>query len=329
MKIQKGFNPSEIIFSATTACNLKCAHCFVHRDAYKLQLENCINFLESCKNYCDSDKNEKSIQIEKIGFSGGEPFLYPEFLSKLIKYAVEMDFMFDRLMTNGCWWKSQEDLQEKLNLIYDAGFDGKIGLSWDAFHNQDFNQLLIFIREVHKIFGNETIEIQSVIKADDSFEEKINKLAEELNCTITKNISKKNGKGIFLLQNDSIYLPIYREPQTFQWDSEEAWNSKKWFKDDYCQGPGNVLFVHADGNIAPCCGFANEEKELFIGNINQSFEEILLNAENNPMVQNCYNVGLGKIRKSKNVKKLLKLNDLKKTDDLCTFCQFLCKKTNR
>lgn len=326
MKIQKGFKPTEIIFAATSACNLKCQHCFVSQNPNKLNIESAVNFIADCKNYCDSEKNITGLQIEKIGFSGGEPFLYLDFLCSLIKAAVEKDFMFDRLMTNGVWWNSEEDLNAKLNAIYEAGFDGKIGLSWDIFHNQDFSKIITFISAVHKIFGANAVEIQSVIKNNDNFEELIYRLANQLKCSVEKNINKKTGKGIYLLQNDSVYLPIYREPQTFQCTEKDAWQAKKWFKDDYCQGPGNILYVHADGNIAPCCGFANEEKPLFIGNINMTFEEVINQANENQLVQDCYNTGLEKIRKSKEIKSLLKVEKLGKTDDLCTFCQYLCHK---
>lgn len=324
MKTEKGFKPEEIIFAATSACNLKCQHCFVSQNPNKLNIESAVKFISDCKDYCDSEKNTEGIQIEKIGFSGGEPFLYLAFLCSVIKAAVEKDFMFDRLMTNGVWWNSEDDLKAKLNAVYEAGFDGKIGLSWDAFHNQDFSKVITFISAVHEIFGENAVEIQSVIKADDDFNDLIDNLANKFECSVEKNINKKTSKGIYLLQNDAVYLPVYREPQTFQCNEDEAWQAKKWFKDDYCQGPGNVLYIHADGNIAPCCGFANEEKALSIGNINMTFEDVLNQAKKNQLVQDCYNIGLGKIRKTKEIKSLLKTKTSGKTDDLCTFCQFVC-----
>ena len=75
---------------------------------------------------------------------------------------------------------------------------------------------------------------------------------------------------------------------------ERAWKSRKWFKDDFCEGPGQVLFVHSDGNIAPCCGFANENKELFIGTVSENYQQIMENARHNKMVKICYENGLSK-----------------------------------
>ena len=39
------FNPEEIIFVPTQACNLRCAHCFVPKNAEKLNLEKSLAFL--------------------------------------------------------------------------------------------------------------------------------------------------------------------------------------------------------------------------------------------------------------------------------------------
>ena len=286
MKAKHFFNPEEIIFSATDACNLHCPHCFVSRTPDKLDISAVKNFLASCK----------GTNINKIGFSGGEPFLYMDFLTEITKYAVENDFMFDQIMTNGIWWKNETDLSEKLNKVYDAGYDGKIGLSWDSFHNQDKEKIKIFVKTVKKIFEEDSINIQFVKNSDQTdWEEKVDQFCTEFN------------------------LPVYKLEQTFQSENPEGWQSKKWFKDDYCEGPGNIFFVHPNGKIAPCCGFANENEKLIIGNINQSFSEVMQNAENNQFVKTCFEKGLLKLTK-KNRKKISG-----KTKDICTACDFLCK----
>lgn len=228
-------------------------------------------------------------------------------------------------MTNGVWWKTEEDLTETLQKIYDAGFDGKIGLSWDVFHNQSFDQIYTFITKVHAIFGTDRLDIQSVIKENDNFENKLIELSEKLNCQLTKNIDKKNGRGEYLLENDEIYMPVFREAQTYTADNPIAWKSRKWFTEDYCQGPGNILFVHPNGKIAPCCGFANEEEKLIIGDISQNLKAVLQQADNNSLVKLCYEKGLSTLQKSKQVKSLLKSKGLCKTSEQCTFCQFIAK----
>lgn len=281
------FKPTEIIFSSTTACNLHCEHCFVSRGQQKLSIEDAKTFILSCKNAPDS-------HIDKIGFSGGEPFLYFEFLIEITKFTVAQDLMFDQIMTNGDWWQTEDDLNKTLQDLYNAGYDGKIGLSWDSFHGQKIERMHTFIAAVQNIFGQDSINIQTVIS---------------------------NNKGAESLPLVSA-VPIYKLCQTFPSEDSRAWKAHRWFKEDYCQGPGNIFYIHADGNIAPCCGFANENPALFIGKITDTYQTVMKNAQEKPLITICFDSGLEKYRKQ------LKKQGQKfsgKTRDICTFCDFVCK----
>ena len=303
------FIPNEIIFSPTNICNLKCSHCYVKQANLKLSIEDAIKFMSSCDE-----------TIEKIGFSGGEPFLYKDFICEISKKTVELGLFFDRIMTNGVWWNDELTLQSVLTDIYNSGFDGKIGLSFDSFHNQQIEKIIKFCTTVYEIWNNYSmIEIQSVINPlkNESDIENIKTIAKELNCNIRFDINKKTGKGLIVLSNANIFLPIFRFNQSYESDTPNAWNDKHWFKDDFCQSTGQVLFVHADGTIAPCCGFANENKKILIGDISQTFSQVMENASKNRIVNICYNEGLKKYIK--------KIKHKGKTQDPCTFCDFLCK----
>ena len=145
------FNPQEIIFCPTAECNLHCPHCFVKQDKITLDQKKSIDFLVS-----------SASNIKKIGFSGGEPFLNIDFMLSLIKKTVQLDLLFDQIMTNGTWWKTTQELHSTLTKIQQAGFDGKIGLSWDIFHNQNPQKIEYFIQTVQNYFGKQSITIQSV-----------------------------------------------------------------------------------------------------------------------------------------------------------------------
>lgn len=314
------FSPDEIIFAPTASCNLSCPHCFTKKSASKLSSKDAAAFLATCKNSV----------INKVGFSGGgEPFLAVDFMEEIIRYSVENGFLFGRITTNGAWWKTEEELREKLMRIYDAGFDGKFGVSYDTFHAQKFEKVLSFIKAAHEIFGGYSVEIQSVVEKDgiskdktDAFEANFQRLAKELNSQLNEETGGSKTVRIFsVTDSEGIFIPIFRTPETLPPEKSEAWKSRKWFKDDYCEGPGHVLFVQPDGNIAPCCGFANENSALFIGKITDTLEKVLENAEKNPLASLCYEKGL-----SKGIK-LLKKNGAAlpgKTDDPCTLCGFLC-----
>lgn len=320
--MKNNFNPTEIIFASTSACNLKCKHCFVNFENKKLDIEKAKNLLSGCSEY----------GIEKIGFSGGEPFLYPEFIIEITKQAIDQDLLFDRIMTNGVWWKTQEELNAVLDSIYQAGFDGKIGLSFDSFHNQDIEKIITFIDCVYKIWNdNSMIDIQSVVpfntkdeitfNSEKQFLSNLSKIANFFNATINNQTNTKTGLGYITIENENCFIPIARTPQSFLPNDENSWKDSKWFKDDFCAGPGQILFVHSNGNIAPCCGFANENPALFIGNINQTISDILKNAKSNKMIDICYNKGLDcyRVEQEKNGIKFPG-----KTQDMCMFCSYIC-----
>ena len=300
---QRGFNPDEIIFSATSACNLHCEHCFVDREARRLDIGVAVAFLRDCA---------AGGKIERVGFTGGEPFLYMDFLVALTKETVALELLFDQIMTNGDWWKDETDLNKALQTLYDAGYDGKIGLSWDKYHGQSEERMTTFINAVQTIFGEESINIQQVQEnCPDSHAE-----------LVSASLSTENG-----FRNQFGMTNIYTLPRTYPSPDTRAWQDKHWFKEEYCQGPGNVLYVHADGNIAPCCGFANENPALFIGKITDSYETLIKNAANNKLVQLCFEEGLSHYRRH-GLKKMLKARHEKlpgRTSSICSFCDYICR----
>ena len=341
----KGFNPTEIIFSATTACNLHCKHCFINRETHKLDISAAVKLIESCVHaggQPGADGTPLPV-IDRIGFSGGEPFLYMDFLLEITKATIANDLLFDQIMTNGDWWRDETDLRTTLQKLYDAGYDGKFGLSWDSYHGQSSERMETFIRTVRNIFGEDSINIQRV-EEDNKGGEIIfsNKSEKTVQRTIFSDLFEKSSlartsllatpsagitTSLFTPATPPTDIPIYTLPRTYPSDDPRAWQARRWFKEDYCQGPGNILYVHADGNIAPCCGFANENSELFIGTINDSLEEIMQKAEANKMLQICFQEGLSHYRRH-GLKKSLR-SQVKKlpgtTGDICTFCDYVCK----
>lgn len=317
------FNPSEILFATTTECNLQCKHCFVTRNNQKLDISKAKNLLADCIN---SSTTENLPQIESVGFTGGEPFLYVDFLTEISNFCVENELYFDSITTNGVFWNTEEELDNILTRLYESGYDGKIQISFDCFHNQDEVKIAVFIKQVLSIFNNSgMIKLLSVVNDDKQSQTMfLNKLTELSKILNAKIIHKSN--SIILTSKDKeqeFYIQVIQFPQSYKATNSNAWQATKWFTEDYCEGPGNILYVHSDGNIAPCCGFANENKELFIGTINDSYSAIIKNAKENRLIQTCYTTGLEDLRK-----KLQKDNHSfpGKTNDICTFCDYVCTK---
>src|SRR5207237_6210972 len=90
------FRPNYLSFAGTYQCNLTCSHCCVPIEwTDRLDIAVAMRFLE--------DAFASGIRI--LGFTGGEPFLYPEFVLAITTRASQLGFRFDKIVTNGVWYR--------------------------------------------------------------------------------------------------------------------------------------------------------------------------------------------------------------------------------
>ncbi len=318
------FKPEEIIFAPTSECNLVCPHCRVTRGPARLAAGDAIAFLKKCRPH----------GIDRVGFSGGEPFLEPEFLCRVSRAAVDLDMTFDRLMTNAVWFESEAHLRSTLTALHEAGFDGTFGVSADAYHGQPVGDLALFFQAVFEIWGRKDgCEIIAVVEPGgrapaDMFENLAGRLGGRL--------LREDGEP-FSIVNDAflnrsaeaadssaaLMVNIVRVPYAPSAE-ENAWTAPDWFEDDFCRGPGNVFYVHPDGRVAVCCGFANENPQLVIGDVRRDdYRSLMRRASQSPFVRTCYETGLAAARAR------LEERGTRfpgKASDPCFFCDYCAKK---
>jgi hypothetical protein len=316
------FIPDEIIFAPTGRCNLSCGHCRAMRTPGPLSAADAAALLRSARGR----------GIERVGFSGGEPFLEPGFLRDVAAAAVELDFMFDRAMTNAVWYRDEAQLRSVLASFFEAGFDGTFGVSVDAYHGQSVGRLLPFFRAVFDIWGRrDCCEIVWATSPDDS---DLFQLFAELAAALGGALVMEDGQPAGIVDpedggerdetgyDDPEALRIRFDRIPLSPPSERVpWTDAQWFEDDFCAGPGNVLYVHPDGRIAVCCGFANENDSLIVGNLGRDdFDSLMAAARKNGHVRDCYERGLGAVRER------LEKEGIRfpgKTADICVFCDHL------
>lgn len=282
------FRPNYLSFAGTYQCNLSCPHCCVPIEwTEHLDIPTAVRFLEQA--------HEAGIEI--LGFTGGEPFLYPEFLIALTKRAAKLGFRFDKMMTNGVWHQDAEHLKLVLVQLRDVGFTGKIGLSVDKFHGMEISKLAEFCHVCRSVFNRDNIlSLSYASRAPDLGLEPIKRLAKELDAVV----EWSEMLGRFMLVSDDLTM-------TMNWNHlatvERAeslpgnpWDGS-WFEEDFCEGPGQALIVNPKGEVKPCCGFASDLDQLTIGNIySDSVEEIIRAARKHPVVGTIFRKGLSAIR---------------------------------
>lgn len=306
------FKPEQVLFLPTTDCNLNCPHCTQKRSKVVLSKSLAVNFLRDCA------KNN----IKKVGFTGGEPFLVGDFMLAVVREAVRTGMFFDRIMTNASWFHSEAEMKISLARLKEAGYDGSISVSVDVFHAQDINKVALFIKEAVSVFGRS--DVVSIAYTGGALDEGTKNRLKALADLLKGRLAGFDTSHARIVSKD-IFIKIARielSPVGRARHLKDPWDGK-WFKEDYCKGPGNVFLVMPNGDVKPCCGYASDLKELTIGNIGRdSVKKLISNAKKNKFVNTVFTKGLTSIRKE------LESSGHKfpgKTSNHCYFCYYVLK----
>src|SRR5262245_13142711 len=285
---ERTFRPNYLSFAGTYQCNLSCPHCCVPIEwPDRLPIDVALHFLEDAAAY----------GIGRLGFTGGEPFLYPEFLHALCRRAAALDFRFDKVMTNGVWFDDERHLEAVIGELASAGYSGKIGLSVDKFHGVHTGKLATFCRTVRRVFGRDNVlSLSYASRRPDAGLEPSRKLADELGAVIDWSPVLRR----YLLVSGELTMTLnwnhLAEVERAEKLHGEPWDGV-WFEEDYCEGPGQALIVTPRGEVKPCCGFASDLDQLTIGSVHtDTVAEIVERARRHPYVGRVFREGLTAIR---------------------------------
>jgi pyruvate-formate lyase-activating enzyme len=281
------FRPNYLSFAGTYQCNLTCPHCCVPIEwPDRLDIGAALHFLEDAHAY----------GLGILGFTGGEPFLYPEFVHSLCRKAAKLGFRFDKIVTNGVWFRDRSHLVAVLSELAETGFSGKLGLSVDKFHGVRTEQLAEFCRTARTVFGRDDIlSLSYASRRPDLGLEPVRSLADFLGGVVEWSEVLQRyllvSADLTMLLNWNQLAPVERaEKLAGAWDGT-------WFQEDFCEGPGQALIVNPRGEVKPCCGFASDLDQLTIGNIyTDSVARIIRTARRHPYVGKIFRDGLTAIR---------------------------------
>jgi pyruvate-formate lyase-activating enzyme len=281
------FRPNYLSFAGTYQCNLTCPHCCVPIEwTDRLDIQTALRFLEDAAAH----------GVGTLGFTGGEPFLFAEFVHSVCRRAAELNFRFDKIMTNGVWFSSPQELESVLTELLKTGYTGKLGLSVDKFHGMDVAKLAEFCRVARRVFDRDTIvSLSYASRQPDQGLEPVRALAEQLDAVVEWSPLLKRyllvAPDLTMTLNWNHLAPVERaERFRGAWDGD-------WFQEDYCEGPGQALIVNPRGEVKPCCGFASDLDQLTIGNIyHDTVAQIIRRARKHPYVGKVFREGLTAIR---------------------------------
>jgi len=281
------FRPDYVSFAGTYQCNLACPHCCVPIEwTDRLPIPAALRFLEQCRD----------LGLRTLGLTGGEPFVYPEFVLAVCRRGAKLGFHFDKIATNGVWHRDRDDLRSTLKQLAATGFSGKLGVSVDKFHGVQLDKAVEFCQVAAEVFQRDNIiSLSYASRRPDQGLELIRGLAEKLDAVL--DWSDRLGRYMLVSRDLTMTLnwnhlaPVERAERF-----SGAWDGT-WFAEDYCEGPGQALIVNPRGDVKPCCGFASDLDQLTIGNIHQhSAAEIIRRGREHPYVGKVFRDGLTAIR---------------------------------
>jgi hypothetical protein len=266
---------------------MSCPHCCVPIEwPDRLDIGVAQRFLEQAR----------AAGIEVLGFTGGEPFLYPAFLLALTRRGAELGMRFDKVQTNGVWFKDTDHLSDLLGQLRDAGFTGKLGLSVDKFHGAHTKQAAEFCKAARAVFGRDNVvSLSYASRSPEQGLEPVRQLAAGLGGVV----DWSDWLHRYLLVTPEMTIVVnwnHLAPVERAERFRGAWDGT-WFEEDYCEGPGQALIVTPKGEVKPCCGFASDLEQLTIGNIYEdTVQGIIRRARKHPYVGKVFREGLTAIR---------------------------------
>jgi len=281
------FRPNYVSFAGTYQCNLACPHCCVPIEwPDRLDIAVAVRFLE------DAHANG----VETVGFTGGEPFLYPEFVLAVTARAAALGMRFDKVQTNGVWHTDAGHLEGVLTALRDAGYTGKLGVSVDKFHGKHTAEAAEFCRVARQVFGRDNIvSLSYTSRSPEKGLDPVHALAKELDAIVDWSPALHRYLLVspdFTMVVNWNHLAAVERAEDFRgsWDGA-------WFEEDYCEGPGQALIVTPRGEVKPCCGFASDLDQLTIGNVHtDTVADIIRRAREHPYVGKVFREGLTAIR---------------------------------
>jgi organic radical activating enzyme len=284
---ERMFRPDYLSFAGTYQCNLTCPHCSVPIEwKDRLEIDVAVRFLEDAHRF----------GIRVLGFTGGEPFLFPEFLIALSRRAAQLGMRFDKIVTNGVWHHDDHHLRTVLTDLAAAGYTGKLGISVDKFHGSHTAKLAEFCRIARRVIDRDNVmSLSYASRRPDAGLEPVRTLAAQLDAVI----EWSDVLHRFLLVSDELTMTLnwnHLAPVERAEHLEGGWDGV-WFQEDYCEGPGQALIVNPRGDVKPCCGFASDLDQLTIGNIYRDcVADIVRQGREHPYVGKVFREGLTAIR---------------------------------
>ncbi|WP_282081091.1 radical SAM protein [Aquimarina algiphila] len=299
-----------LAISLTDNCPLRCSFCCV--PPKPLDLKDSFLF--------DVLKTAESRKFKKVGFTGGEPLIRRKKLFEAVRLCNDSGIPWG--LTTGLGWTKKEEYAITVANELVSNRINDITISIDPSHLKFTDQkiYIVFIREL--LMHNIPILLSVTLFKNER---------QEFEKYLSKNIlSKLIDSNTSLIKVDFHYVA-----QVGYAENKEGCGSiiKEKITSKAMRCPLKKSFVFSvwpNGDVYPCCStyIVNKKNELILGNLKEnSFEEIIDFAENDPYLWALSNLGFNKIISF--IKDDIDFSEIlnSKFNDVCDLCNTIGTKT--
>ena len=253
-----------IDFRFTYHCNIACRHCYNNsgprQKAQQIPLEPMLQIIAQMPD----------AGIGYLNLTGGEPFLYPDHLTKLIAAGRVAGLRGISIYSNAFWALDAERAKRTLERLSAAGFmqgpADHLKVSTGVYHQEfiAFSRILTLAPIYHAMFGK-PLPVDCELPADGTdLTEQVRsqvrdaRLADQIELIFRTITPLGRGKDLAGIATHSIDAP--------------------------CNAINQIVF-DPDGSVRPCCGQNNENEGVIIGRLTDELRFLVKRMQNDPVLQ--------------------------------------------
>lgn len=237
----------------TERCNAACPHCWFNSGPYKGRDMS----LKEAEAYIDQVREIPSVRY--ISFTGGEPFLLPKMLLRLVRYASDVG-LYTECVTNSFWASTEGAAERMLRRLIDSGLE-VINLSVDDFHQSliPFERVLNSYRAARRL-GLKIVLMCAASKSGRIRIEEVKRMLGDEDIYIIGRGEQRGYPQVIAMEMG--FIPAGRGADI----PEEEWLKGDGPLEGGCHVVLRDIAVAPGGGVLPCCSAAGTIKNLLIGN---------------------------------------------------------------
>lgn len=237
----------------TEQCNVACSHCWFSSGPDKTARME----LEEARGYIDQAREIPT--VEWISFTGGEAFLLPKMLVRLVGYASGRGFRTE-CVTNCFWAETMEAAEKMLRRLTDEGLD-VINISADDFHQRHIS--FDRVRNCYTAARRLGLKIVIMCATARSSRLRIREVAKRLGDDGIRVI----GDGVPVGEASALavetgFVPAGRGAGI----PEEEWLVGSESLEGPCKAVLRDVAIAPSGAVLPCCSAAGLVEAAWVGN---------------------------------------------------------------